>query len=313
MERSNAAERDVHHGHAPASQPREPDDGWQTFTKPDKGKAKLTQSVPNESSNSSKRLTAISGPHNSLQAHNKPPGPQGIWQDARGRAPQPQQAPRAVKLIEDDGNEAQASWRALRKAKTYVRIPRELIMHDLAGGNTLQRITVEHLTFIARDEGQASNSESQTFGIWGVGKDAEATRTAIAKWIEEMTGPKKSDRCAKFAKLMSMTSALRQRAENRWKREVKRQRYRQHPPMSTAFGAIGMFHWPVNDYNAAEILGTHYEALDPIRMDCECYIVWKKTGFQVMGKDMDVVKEALLRLKQTVFQIAAKQLPTVRV
>lgn len=68
----------------------------------------------------------------------------------------------------------------------------------------------------------------------------------------------------------------------------------------------------MKDYPPQEILGTHYEALDPIRMDCSCYVVWKNNAFQVMGKSLDRVKAALLRLRQTIFQITAKQLPLVR-
>lgn len=309
MEHSNAAEWDLHRRHDRHSQTGETADGWQTVSKPDKGKAKVVRQGSAGPSSISK-TPKPNRSANHLTRRNDNPRGRRKWQDARGRPPQPQQHPRAPKLIDDDGNEAQAQWRALEPAKVFVRVPKELVLAD--GEDTLQRLARERLTFVASDHRPAGSPESQTFGIWGSGKDAEATRLAITKWIEEVMGSQKSARTAKFAKLASMTPVLRQRAENRWKREVQRQRFRQHPPLDMAFGAIGTFHWPVKDYSPTEILGPSYEALDPIRMDCSCYVVWKRSGFQVMGKNMDKVKAALLRIKQTVFQIAAKQLSTTR-
>lgn len=191
-----------------------------------------------------------------------------------------------------------------------MRVPTVLVLAD--GYEALQNLARERLCFVAIDIRSSTHQETLTIGIWGSGKAAEATNVAITKWIEKLTGPQKSGHATKFAKLASMTPVIRQREENRWKREVQRQQYRQYPPPNKAFGAVGTFHWPVKDYSPREILGSSYEALDPILMDCSCYVVWKKSGFQVMDRNMEKVQEALLRLKQTVFQIAAKQLPTTK-
>ncbi|TKA64152.1 hypothetical protein B0A55_09296 [Friedmanniomyces simplex] len=137
---------------------------------------------------------------------------------------------------------------------------------------------------------------------------------AIARWIEDSGyGGKKSARSANFAKIVSLTPKLRERAERSWEREVRRQRFRRDPPMGTAFRAIGSFHWPVKEYRPEEILGNSYEALDPIRMECSCYVVFVKAFnlFRVMGKPTEV-KAGLQRVRQTCFQIAARQFNPVR-
>lgn len=309
MEDANAAEWDLHRRGQPARL-QDDADGWRTVARPDKGKGKVTQqpTIPRTTPSKSQNKPRIAQSHHGKTTHDR----SGKWQDASGQVAQTKrldaEPPKPVDA--DEGNEAQGDWRELKPAKLFVRVSTELAFAD--DGESLQRLAREHFCYVASDQRATTSSDSQTFGIWGVAADAENTRLAITKWIEEMNGPQRSARAGKFAKLSSMTPALRQREENRWKRMVQKERYRQHPPVNMAFGAIGTFHWPMKDYAPKEILGPNYEALDPIRMSCSCYVVWQKNAFQIMGKSMEKVKAALLLLKRTIFQIAAKQLPTTR-
>ena len=79
-------------------------------------------------------------------------------------------------------------------------------------------------------------------------------------------------------------------------------------------GAVGTFHWPAKEFVPYEVLGKSCEALDQIRMDCSAYVVYRPEieAFQVMARNADVIKTALLRLRQTVFQVVAKQMNPVR-
>ena len=280
-----------------------PEDVWEEVTpKTSKGKGRQKDTGTASKDNQKKPADRTRKQQSQVPAR--------TWLNAKGQAGHVRAQPKKPKLIEDIGDDdAQAQWRALEPAKVSVRIPADLVLAD---EETLRRLSSEHSTFVASKDRPAAGVQSLHFGIWGKGEDAEKTRAAINSWIEEASNAKRSSGSTKFAKLHSMTPVLRTRAENRWKREVQRQRFRQYPPVHMGFAAIGTFHWPVKDYSPQEILGTHYEALDPIRMDCSCYVVWKNDAFQVMGMTMDRVKAALLRLRQTVFQIAAKQLPLVR-
>lgn len=306
MELINADEWDLHRRQNRPPPPEE-DEGWQEVTaKPNKGKGKQQSSFHarnGDQSSSAKATTKGKTPIKSGNSRRR-------WQDFRGKALQPPAQPPKPKLIDHDEEDAgQDRWRALEPAKAFIRIPGDLVLKD---DSTLFCLAKQNRAFVSTDQRPSAGGETLTFGIWAKGSDAEKAKAAINAWIEESMGGKRSNRSAKFAKVQSWTPVLQERAEKRWKREVQRQRFRQHPPPDMAFGAIGTFHWPVKEYNPQEILGTNYEALDPIRMDCACYVVWKKNSFQVMGRNMETIKAATLRLRRTVFQIAAKQLPPLR-
>jgi len=114
----------------------------------------------------------------------------------------------------------------------------------------------------------------------------------------------------KFHKSKSLLPLQRQAEEKRWLRDVARQRFRQPPPLGSTFGSIGSFRWPVDDYRPEDVLGPSYEILDPIRMECQCYIIFKKehSSFEIMGAYEDVMA-ATMRIKKVCFQLAARQIP----
>ena len=62
---------------------------------------------------------------------------------------------------------------------------------------------------------------------------------------------------------------MKNRAEQRFENAVKKRRYRRIPPFGTAFDIIGAFYRLPKEYRPEDVLGPSYEALDPVRMDCE--------------------------------------------
>ncbi|KAK1062854.1 hypothetical protein LTR74_009934 [Friedmanniomyces endolithicus] len=247
--------------------------------------------------------------------NNLPRASQRKW-NTKGRARQADAQDRqAVRLIEHCDNDAEARWRANQPPADSVRIPDELVLRDKtdAFGKYHETLARQHGTYIHSDHTRGQGG-SRSFGIWGEQDAVVATKGAIAHWIEESGyGSKKSARSAHFSKVVSLTPKLRERAERAWEREVRKQRFRRHPPMDVPFGAIGSFHWPMKEYRPEEILGASHEAFDPIRMDCSCYIVFiaALNLFRVMGKQTEV-KASLQRIRQTCFQIAARQCNPVR-
>jgi len=214
------------------------------------------------------------------------------------------------KLLLDSDNDAEAAWRARARPVDDVRIPEDLVLQD----RTHERLAKQYGTFIFSPHPKGSGG-SKTFGLWGETKAVALTKRAIANWIEEMgMGTQKAKLSSRFAKVVSLTPELRKRAEKRWEREVIKQKFRQHPKPDMAFHAVGSFHWPVQEYKPEEVLGGSYEALDPVRMEQSCYVVYNKKRdlFRVMGKVADV-QAGLLRLRKTCFQIAARSLSPVRI
>ncbi|KAK5110366.1 hypothetical protein LTR62_006074 [Meristemomyces frigidus] len=213
------------------------------------------------------------------------------------------------RLALEPDNNAEASWRAQQPATDHVRIPDELVAIDKA-----HEIIAKHHGAFILSEHTRGNGGSQTFGIWGDKCVAAATKQAILTWIGESgCGKRNPNASAQFHKVASLTPAQHERWEKRHQREVTRQLYRQHPHPQMKHGAIGSFLWPVQEYRPEEILGPNYEALDAVRMDHSCHIVFlaQRNMFRVMGKQNDVLL-ALQRLRRTCFQVAAKQVVAVR-
>lgn len=223
-----------------------------------------------------------------------------------------------ARLIDDAEDEAVLSWRARQPPADAVRIPAYMVLADQEmqqeGGElaTYQRLAVDAGAHVCYEEGGSSNT-SLCFGIWGTSSAAAAAKAAIVEWIDIAAPSSKSVARDKFPRSISLTPELRKRAERRFRRDVKRSRFRRVPPADMAFEAIGSFHWPCTEWRPEESFGTSCEALDPIRMDLECYIIFckERSMFQVCGKAADV-QTALCRIRRTVFQMAARSINPVR-
>ncbi|CAK3891581.1 Hypothetical predicted protein [Lecanosticta acicola] len=259
-------------------------------------------------------------PQQLRSAHSRSPQKPGPVR-ARARHPVPRPTPlpprrEPPRLVDVADNEAQYSWRERKPATDTIKIPAIIIMGDRGpdgdGPNIIERLALEKGAFIHSDEKKSSNA-SLTFGIWGDAKNAAAAKKAILNWIEVAAPSGKSDSSSNFARVVSLTEELRKRAEKSWKRDIKKNRFRQFPPSDMAFEAIGTFHWPATESRPEDAFGMSCEVLDPIRMDCECYIKHssERSLFQVCGKSSSV-RTALVRIRRTCYQMAARSLNPVR-
>ena len=169
------------------------------------------------------------GKQQSLATRQRQPRPRqhAPWQNIDGGAVR-SQLPRAPQnLIEDDSdNDAQEQWRAHEQPKGMIRIALVLLANDSERPHIIAK---QNRAFLAASTSESKGGESHTFGLWGEPQAVADARAAINEWIAQAMGQQPKN--GKFAKLASLTPKLRTREENRWMREVKRQRYRQHPPM----------------------------------------------------------------------------------
>jgi hypothetical protein len=230
------------------------------------------------------------------------------WMVAEGVVTREQERDDVPLLIEFADNAAEAAWRNRERPVETIIVPEELAWSD----QQHEQIAQKHGTFVTA-EGGGTGHGGIRFGIWGEASAVKQTRQAIHDWIKRETPSKHTLGTNTFSKQRSLLPQQRQSVEKKWIQEVRRQRFRQSPPLGTPFGAIGTFHWPVKDYQPNEVLGNSYEALDIIRMGCSCYIIFspEKSGFQVLGHTADV-KTALVRLRKAYFQVAARQIASVR-
>jgi hypothetical protein len=230
------------------------------------------------------------------------------WMVAEGVITREQVHDDGPPLIEFGDNAAEAAWRNRERPVETIIVPEELAWRD----QQHEQIAQKHGTYVTAEGGSTGHGGIR-FGIWGEASAVRQTRQAIYDWIKSETPSKHSLGINTFSKQRSLLPQQRQSVERKWIQEVKRQRFRQSPPLGTPFGAIGTFHWPVKDYQPNEVLGNSYEALDIIRMGCSCYIIFspEHSGFHVMGHTSDV-KTALVRLRKAYFQVAARQIASVR-
>ncbi|GAB1739401.1 hypothetical protein NU219Hw_g4361t1 [Hortaea werneckii] len=229
------------------------------------------------------------------------------WKKEDGVQPPQQQLQPPKFPISDDGA-AEAAWRALERPAGEVRIP-ECLAFSAKQHETIARRCG---TFVFNRNEDSIGGE-KIYGIWGDNEAVKRTVKEIRAWVKAETSDTRRGAAPRFAKVISQTPEERRRSDRRWRREVQRQTYRQDPPPDKRFEAIGSFHWPIDECRPNEVLGSSYEALDQIRMDCSCHITFHaKLGvFRVAGTALQV-KTGLRRLQQTYFQITARQVLPVR-
>ncbi|KAI7496103.1 hypothetical protein KC367_g6903 [Hortaea werneckii] len=308
-ELTNTAEWDSEY--TPATKP-DPEDGWQEVAK--KVRASKTERQPASSLPQSVQQSSCRKPRqkNETGRQRQPPvsQPRALldkWQKD-GRVQPPQQQLRPSKFQVSDDGEAEAAWRAHGNPAGEVRIPEFLVF----SARQHQTIARRCGAFIFNRNEESIGGE-KIYSIWGDKKAFERTVQEIGAWIKAATSDIKHGAAPKFDKVISQTPEDRRRSDRRWRREVQRQTYRQNPPPEKRFQAMGSFHWPIDECRPDEVLGSSYEALDPIRMDCSCHITFHAGlgVFRVAGTASEV-KAGLQRLRQTCFQIAARQVFPVR-
>lgn len=223
-------------------------------------------------------------------------------------------------LIREPLSEAEAAWRRGDPSLKHISIPDQLALQER---NALNNIARNAGAYIFAPSSRAVNGII-IFQVWG----SEAAAATVEEFINSCTETSEerpapvvtTDKSKKWVRVRPLTPALRARAEKKFERETKMETYRQHPEPGLKFSAIGSFLWPVQEYRPAEVLGKAYEALDPIRVDTRCYIVFRaeRVCFEIMSRSKDLergcqnVQDALLRLRATCFQIAARQIVPIK-
>ncbi|KAI6863955.1 hypothetical protein KC338_g5692 [Hortaea werneckii] len=308
-ELSNTAEWDSEY--APASKP-DAEHGWQEVVNKKrafKPEHQPAPPLPQSAQQDSRR--EFRQPHETGCRRQPPVSQSGAllekWQN-EGTVQQPQQQLRPSKFPISDDGAGEALWRARRKPAGEVRIP-ELLVFSSRHHETIARRCGAFLF----NRNEESIGGEKIYSIWGDKQAFERTLREITAWIEAATSDVRRGAAPKFAKVFSQEPLKRRESELKWRKEVQRQTYRQDPPPGKGFEAIGSFHWPIDECRPDEVLGSSYEALDPIRMDCSCHITFHAGlgVFRVAGTASQV-KAGLRRLLLTCFQITARQVLPVR-
>ncbi|GAB7361125.1 hypothetical protein MBLNU230_g1160t1 [Neophaeotheca triangularis] len=272
-----------------------------------------TDSSPTPSIRGSARGSHRGSAHHSTPPPKAPTGPSSSKESSQDRswniveAPRNRRRPPPKFDLRHEDNAGEVAWRQRQHPVAVIRIPEDLVIALTEYYDIAQRYHV----FLLREQVK-SDKGSIPFAMWGEPDAVDAAKTAIESWVEQHARSKAASGASSHPKIASLTPRLREIEARYWDRELKQQRYRQNPPVDQEFEVIGAFHWPIQEYRPDEVLGSSFEAFDPIRTDSSCYIIFNKERaiFQVYGVE-DNVKAALARIRRTCFQVTAQQLPTV--
>lgn len=161
----------------------------------------------------------------------------------------------------------------------------------------IQEIAIATGTFIDPIWGSYKDTKTAKLIIYGTTEAASSAKKLVFDWIRELKD--KSD--DKWAKVWAYNKQDERRLRKQLKKNTERQIYRrvlmeddQVPLFSINFA------WPL-DKEPEKILGPNYEALDPIRMDCQSWITREKRPgpaiFRIQSQAQEKLQDALKRMQ----------------
>jgi len=154
------------------------------------------------------------------------PTNESAWTVAEGVRAREQAGDDVPLLIENADNAAEAAWRRHERPVESILVPPELAWSDQHHEN----IAKKYGTFVTSEGGSAGHGGIR-FGIWGEASAVKHTRQEIHDWIKREAPSKHTLGTNAFSKQRSLLPRQRQSAEKKWIQEVRRQRYRQSPPV----------------------------------------------------------------------------------
>lgn len=207
-------------------------------------------------------------------------------------------------------NPGLAAWREGAKPTLIHRFPKNFdpMVFDNPSNkyDRLQGIAEETRTYIIR-------RKAHDLAIWGSVKDADKAISLINAWVEEYDLPKAGP-SADWAKISSPTPEAQQRLHKKIEREIRRNAWRRPPGMDAKYEFQYRILWnPTGTpWRLEDYLGQNLEALDPIRMDCRCHIVFARDKdepfFALVGDNEDKMQVAVERMQNIQRQVLARQL-----
>jgi hypothetical protein len=151
--------------------------------------------------------------------------------------------------------------------------------------------------------------------IWGETDDCDAAVRLLHEWSFEQT---RDSKAKAFPKTMSYNFLAVKRDKFDQELRQYRQQYLQQPDQKDQFAGIYKVKCQLDASDPTDVLGTHLEAVDPIRMGCECYIQLAYDEddhypyFAVLGKDMKKIMKAAESLVNLHYNVIARQVPSTQ-
>ncbi|KAF2428827.1 hypothetical protein EJ08DRAFT_312633 [Tothia fuscella] len=232
--------------------------------------------------------------------------------------PKRRAATRQLPKLGESDNDARKAWRGGNRPNKAFRLPRGFDpFQKAAGTQVLQAIASKSQAHIQAKHIQGVKNAIE-LQIWGDTSQCAAALQEIQVWLSgeglsesgSSSAPKKFDRVQAYFEDRQPEILKQLRIEER--RQLFRQ---QRPANATLFDHVYMVKWKPSGWALEDVLGQSLEGLDPIRMDCLCYIDFLNTTtniaggpcFVISGNKEKKVKRAAERLKNIDKHILARR------
>ena len=150
--------------------------------------------------------------------------------------------------------------------------------------------------------------------IWGSPGQVQKTIAELSQYLLK-AGPEaesmkrmKSRAKEQFSKELSTIGREYKFKQNQILKQALIQDFQRVPEVGRTYGFTGTFLWPVEEVRPEELLGDSLEALDPIRFEYRCHIVFdnQASAFKVFTDVSESMGKTMLRLTGVMKEYVAK-------
>ena len=172
------------------------------------------------------------------------------------------------------------------------------------------KLGVRNISFIRPPQ----HAKDRELLIWGSPGRVQKTLAELREYMlqagpeAEFMKPKKSLAKEKFSKEPSTLGREFKHRQSQMLKQALIQDFQRVPDIERTYSFTGAFLWPVEEVRPEELLGNSLEALDPIRVDYKCHIVFDeiKSAFKVFTDDPESVGKTMLRITGIMKEYTAK-------
>ena len=173
-----------------------------------------------------------------------------------------------------------------------------------------EELGVQNVSFIRPPQ----HAKDRELHIWGSPGRVQKTIAELREYVlqagreAELMKAKKPMAKEKFAKEPSTIGREYKKRQSQMLKQALVQDFQRVPHIERTYGFTGAFLWPVEEVRPEELLGNSLEALDPIRVDYKCHIVFddKDSAFKVFTDDPESVGKTMLRITGVMKEYTAK-------
>ena len=235
-------------------------------------------------------------------------GHDGFTRVSYKRAAKPR-VPRRMNLNFNRDNTAKAAFRKREPHTGEVVLPRDCNEIEPSRAKMydyLEELGVRMGSFIRPPQ----HIRDRTLLLWGNAEQIKQTKVELRNWLLSPNPAlaTKGRVTEKFADVYSTKGDVYRRSQKKFRNEADIRRFQQEPAEGIVFNFTGSFLWPVDEVTPTDLLGASLEALDPLRTQFQCHIIFdaRLSVFRILTNDEQSVRNTLIRIQGVMKEYAAR-------